>query len=117
MNFYKNTVSDLLWELLSALMTFDELISFRLVGGTSLSLLLGHRKSIDIDLFTDAEQDTIDFDIIDELFLNSFQYVEMGSGGNNSMGKTYYIGYSTDDIVKVDLFYTDPFVFPINWAA
>lgn len=113
MNFYKNTVSDLLWEILSALMTFDELNSFRLVGGTSLSLLLGHRKSIDIDLFTDADYGTIDFDVIDELFLNSFQYVEMGSGGNNSMGKTYYIGYSTDEIVKVDLFYTDSFVFPI----
>jgi hypothetical protein len=62
MNIYKNTVSDLLWELLSALMTFDELNSFHLVGGTSLSLLLGHRKSIDIDLFTDAEYGTIDFD-------------------------------------------------------
>ena len=113
MNIYKNTVSDLLWELLSALMTFDELISFRLVGGTSLSLLLGHRKSIDIDLFTDAEYGTIDFDVIDELFLNSFQYVEMGSGGNNSMGKSYFIGNNKDEIVKVDLFYTDPFVFPI----
>ena len=117
MNIYKNTVSDLLWELLSALMTFDELNSFRLVGGTSLSLLLGHRKSIDIDLFTDAEQDTIDFDIIDELFLNSFQYVEMGSGGNNSMGKSYFIGYSTDEIVKVDLFYTDTPIMKFNWAT
>ena len=113
MNFYKNTVSDLLWELLSALMTFDELNSFRLVGGTSLSLLLGHRKSIDIDLFTDAEYGTIDFDVIDELLLNSFQYVEIGSGGNNSMGKSYFIGNNKDDIVKVDLFYTDPFVFSI----
>ncbi|WP_428985335.1 nucleotidyl transferase AbiEii/AbiGii toxin family protein [Sphingobacterium oryzagri] len=28
--------------------------SFRLVGGTALSLQLGHRLSVDIDLFSDA---------------------------------------------------------------
>ncbi len=49
MNFYKNTVSDLLWETLVTLMSYEELNSFRLVGGTSLSLLLGHRVSVDID--------------------------------------------------------------------
>ncbi len=38
MKIYKNTVSNLLWEVLSKLMTIDELKSFRLVGGTSLSL-------------------------------------------------------------------------------
>lgn len=113
MNIYKNTVSDLLWETLSTLMTFEELNSFRLVGGTSLSLLLNHRISIDIDMFTDAEYGSINFDVIDELFLNSFQYVEMGFGGNNSMGKTYFIGSNKDEAVKVDLFYTDSFVFPI----
>lgn len=113
MDIYKNTVSELLWEVLLKLMTLDELKTFRLVGGTSLSLLLGHRISVDIDLFTDAAYDSIDFEKIDALFLNIFPYVEMGSGGNNSMGKTYFIGHSADDLVKVDLFYTDTFVFPI----
>lgn len=37
----------------------------------------------------------------------------MGFGGNNSMGKTYFIGNSSADLIKVDLFYTDPFVFPL----
>ncbi|AMR33866.1 hypothetical protein A0256_21690 [Mucilaginibacter sp. PAMC 26640] len=32
----------------------DELKEFRLVGGTALSLLLGHRTSIDLDLFSDV---------------------------------------------------------------
>lgn len=114
MNIYKNTVSDLLWETLYVLMTFEELNSFRLVGGTSLSLLLGHRKSVDIDMFTDAEYGSVNFDTIDELFLNSFPYVEMGFGGNNSMGKTYFIGNNKDEAIKVDLFYTDSFVFPIE---
>ena len=113
MKIYKTTVSDLLWEVLTKLMTSEELKSFRLVGGTSLSLLLGHRTSVDIDLFTDKEYNSIDFEVIDELFLDSFKYVKMGYGGNNSMGKSYYVGNNNDDVIKVDLFYTDKFVFPI----
>jgi len=113
MDIYKTTVSDLLWEILTKLMALEELKSFRLVGGTSLSLLLGHRMSMDIDLFTDAEYNSIDFEFIDKLFLETFNYVEMGFGGNNSMGKSYFIGNSENDTIKVDLFYTDPFVFPL----
>jgi hypothetical protein len=41
---------------------------FRLVGGTSLSLQLGHRMSIDIDLFTDADYGSIDFKAIRAFF-------------------------------------------------
>jgi hypothetical protein len=110
--FHKQTVSDTLWETLLTLMQIDQLRSFRLVGGTSLSLLMGHRMSVDIDLFTDTEYDSIDFDGIDNVILATFPYVEMGYGGNNSMGKSYFIGNSPDDLVKLDLFYTDPFIFP-----
>jgi len=39
---------------------------FQLVGGTSLSLQLGHRISDDIDLFTDYEYDSIDFRVIQD---------------------------------------------------
>lgn len=39
-------------ELLKSLMARDFLQQFVLVGGTALSLQLGHRKSIDLDLFT-----------------------------------------------------------------
>jgi len=41
-------------------MTVDEFSNLRLVGGTSLSLQIGHRKSIDIDLFGNYPDD-IDF--------------------------------------------------------
>ncbi len=58
---FKNTVSDLLWETLTQLMNWEELSTFRLVGGTALSLQIGHRMSVDIDLFTDAEYGSIDF--------------------------------------------------------
>ena len=41
--------------LLKKLMAIPALAGFRLVGGTALALQLGHRISLDIDLFTDAE--------------------------------------------------------------
>ena len=43
--------------LLKSLMEIPECQQFRLVGGTALSLLLGHRNSIDLDLFTSNEFD------------------------------------------------------------
>lgn len=55
MKLYLNTVSDLLLTTLQVLMSTDVFSSFRLVGGTSLSLQLGHRASVDIDMFTDTE--------------------------------------------------------------
>ena len=55
MKLYFDAVSELLWSSLQKLMNAEEFDSFSLVGGTSLSLRLGHRESVDIDLFTDAE--------------------------------------------------------------
>ncbi|MNF65229.1 hypothetical protein D3C85_680320 [compost metagenome] len=49
---HKETVSKEMWELLQMLMKDEILKDFNLVGGTSLSLQIGHRLSIDIDLFT-----------------------------------------------------------------
>ena len=44
-------------ELLKELMGKPYLSTFNLVGGTALSLQLGHRKSIDLDLFSKEEFD------------------------------------------------------------
>lgn len=49
---YKETVSKEMWELLQRFMKDEKLKDFILVGGTALSLTIGHRQSIDIDLFT-----------------------------------------------------------------
>lgn len=49
------TVTPLLKETLGILMSEESFALFRLVGGTNLSLRYGHRKSVDVDLFTDAE--------------------------------------------------------------
>ena len=49
---YKQTVETQTLERLIVLMKLPQLQDFFLVGGTALSLLIGHRISIDIDLFT-----------------------------------------------------------------
>jgi hypothetical protein len=54
---YKETVSPTTLELLNKLIAEPLLKDFFLVGGTALSLQIGHRMSIDLDLFTTSEFD------------------------------------------------------------
>lgn len=56
---YKETVDTPTLELLKKLMTDDSLMEFVLVGGTALALQLGHRISIDIDLFSFLPFDSV----------------------------------------------------------
>ena len=49
---YKETVTPKMWELLQMLMKDEKLKDFNLVGGTALSLMIGHRLSVDLDLFS-----------------------------------------------------------------
>jgi len=51
------TVSNEILELLTSLQTIKELKTLRLVGGTALALQMGHRRSVDIDLFGKMEID------------------------------------------------------------
>jgi len=113
---YYNTASPLLLEILISLMAnhlFDE---FRLVGGTGLSLQIGHRKSADIDLFTDSVYGSIDFDAIDHYLHYHYPYVDTGDYRIIGMGKSYYIGNHKDDCIKLDLCYTDKFIEDIVFA-
>ncbi len=109
---YYSTVEPLLQNVLKHLMEMDELSSFRLVGGTALSLQLGHRKSVDIDLFSDVEYGSVDFLHLDKKLQKIFPYVDMLSVGNDAFGKSYYVGNSEKESVKVDVFYTDSFTKP-----
>ena len=51
---YTNTVEPALWNLLQDISALPELKNFCLVGGTTLALQLGHRRSDDLDFFTDG---------------------------------------------------------------
>ena len=109
-----NTIKKELHAVLNRLMVAKEFEAFRLVGGTSLSLQLGHRISVDIDLFTGAEYKSVDFDTIDKFLRNNFRYVDTPFFGEVAMGKSYYVGEEPERVVKLDLYYTDPFIRPIR---
>lgn len=53
----KENVSPELIKYLSLLMKLEVLNNHRLVGGTALALQMGHRVSVDIDLFSDKKND------------------------------------------------------------
>jgi predicted nucleotidyltransferase component of viral defense system len=107
-----NTVKQILKEVLTVLMQSSLFDPFRLVGGTSLSLQLGHRMSDDIDLFTDHPYDSLDFTEIDRFLRKTFAYVSDLKPGPVGMGVSYLIGHSRDESVKLDLFYADTFIQP-----
>jgi len=109
---YYNTVSPLLLSILQDLMKTSVFDDFRLVGGTSLSLQLGHRQSIDIDLFTDRMYESVDFKLIDGYLRKHYAYVDTFETNIVGMEKSYYIGNSNNDCIKLDLFYTDQFIRP-----
>lgn len=108
-----NTVKPSLKDALTKLVQSKRFDVFRLVGGTSLSLQIGHRMSDDIDLFTDEPYDSIDFTALDALLREVFHYVSDLGNGQVGMGVSYLIGNNEDDAIKLDLFYTDPFIQPL----
>lgn len=56
---HTQTINDATFALLKQLMNDQNLASFSLAGGTALSLYIGHRVSIDLDLFSDHEFDAL----------------------------------------------------------
>jgi hypothetical protein len=103
---YKETVEPATLGLLNELLTLNELAQFRLIGGTALSLLLGHRASIDLDLFTDKP---FDFDEI------SLKLSDKFSSFLAKEKKSSRLLFTTINDVKVDFVYTfEPFIYPAN---
>ena len=62
------------FELIQELQSINELKNFFLVGGTSLALQLGHRNSIDIDLFT---RDDFDDNYLMQILNNRYTVTEI----------------------------------------
>lgn len=91
---YKETVSKEMWELLQRLMKDEKLTDYVLVGGTALALSLGHRLSVDIDLFT-----TKDFD--SEMMLKYLQNVYGAKEEESRLESNTVLTYIED--IKVDI--------------
>jgi hypothetical protein len=90
-------------------MSAEEFNNFRLIGGTALGLYRGHRESIDIDLFSDSQYGSIDFDAIDKFLRKTFSYVDR-TEYEVGPGRSYYVGNNKTECVKLDLFYTETFI-------
>ena len=105
-----NTVKPRLQEVLQDIIYQPIFMPFRLVGGTALSLQLGHRMSEDIVLFTAAEYGSIDYKAIREFLENKYPFCVSRSLDNVSFGTNFVVGNSITDCVKLDLYYTDEFI-------
>jgi predicted nucleotidyltransferase component of viral defense system len=110
---YWNTVPPTLKDSLFLFMESQVFADFRLVGGTALSLYKGHRMSVDIDLFTDAEYGSVDFGAIDKFLQEQFPYVDTSFGLLPGMGRSYLVGSDRENNIKLDVFYsTDKLIHP-----
>jgi predicted nucleotidyltransferase component of viral defense system len=77
-------------------MEITELQDFCLVGGTALSLMYGHRTSVDLDLFTNV---TFDNTIIVQALENCFE-IELDIRTSSHFGIFCFIGDVKVDIVR-----------------
>lgn len=115
MMLHYNTVTPTLVKILHEIMDCSLFDSFRLVGGTSLSLRLGHRKSVDIDLFTDAPYGSLDYSAFGTFFQKNYPYyVCLDTTNIVGFGRSYYVGNSEVDCVKVDVYYHEGMISPID---
>jgi hypothetical protein len=67
--------------------------------------------SIDIDLFTDAPYESVDFDAILQYLNSNYNYVSSQKKDVIAFGTSFMVGDSAQNAVKLDLYYTDKFVF------
>ena len=101
----KETVEPATLELLKKLVLLPELNKFRLVGGTALSLLYGHRKSIDIDLFTDTP---FDKEVLKEALEDNFNNIITINDRSKSIYQCSINGIKTDFVSVNDSFLYSP---------
>jgi len=99
-------------ELLKLLMQKESLKEFFLVGGTALALQLGHRISVDIDLFTQSDfetenilnelRDNIEFQVIMQKEKNSLIINGRIKGNNDEFVKVDFVKYAYPLLKQVE---------------
>ncbi len=98
--------------ILEDLMLRDELINYRLVGGTALSLYKGHRISDDIDLVLNPEMEFDKSTVLKVLKSLSDNPSDIKISDMNFVFSCYYTYNISGDELKIDLmhFESDPFI-------
>ena len=99
---HKETIETSTLELLKRLQSEPLLTSFNLVGGTSLALRLGHRKSVDLDLFS---KEDFDLQEIKELLVNQYGFKVGYEKGKTLKG---FIGKVMVDLIRYDYPHISP---------
>jgi predicted nucleotidyltransferase component of viral defense system len=100
---YYETIEPELLELLNKLLDIEEFKELRLVGGTSLALQYGHRKSVDIDLFGSLN-----------LSLNEISDLISSCGKSTQLKRSAKINIFSIDGIKVDIVnYHYPWLNPV----
>jgi hypothetical protein len=104
----KEAVSSGLLNVLLRLAKLPVLSNHRLVGGTALALQIGHRISIDLDLFCDTNSDYAEIEKIIQKEFGSQLTIERTI--NSTFGKGICL---TIDGIKTDIIdWKNPFTFP-----
>ena len=99
---HKETVETSTLELLKSLQSEPLLASFNLVGGTSLALRIGHRKSVDLDLFS---KEDFDLQEVKELIVNKYNLKVGYEKGKTLKG---FIGKVMVDLIRYDYPHIQP---------
>ena len=99
---HKETIETSTLELLKSLQSEPLLASFNLVGGTSLALRLGHRKSVDLDLFS---KEDFALQEIKELLVNKYDFKVGYEKGKTLKG---FIGKVMVDLIRYDYPHIQP---------
>lgn len=115
MRLYYHTVAPGLLSTLRKLMALPSLNDFVLVGGTNLALQRGHRVSIDIDLFSDKDYMSFDYETAINELSNTFQVCEgLDNLNKQQIGYHLFVGDNEESLIKLDLWFVDPYVFPVK---
>ena len=101
---YKNTVESKTFELLVRLMSDEKFNDFHLADGTALALQIGHRKSVDLDLFS---FENFDFEDVNQYLKANYEFTD------TFFEKNTVKGFIED--IKIDfLTHAYPFVAPVT---
>src|SRR5450432_1397770 len=102
---YRKTIDEPLWKVLKNLSTLPELQSFYLVGGTALALQLGHRKSEDLDFFTNG---SFDIPELKQILLNHYTHIQLLRDKPHGISFLVALEQDIREQRKVDIY---------NWAV
>ena len=113
MRLFYDTVFTSLLSIPRKLMISEVFKDFRLVGGTALALQRGHRRSVDIDMFTDLDYAEMPVAAMRDYLEKEFP-VHKGTESMDIPSNGYHVFLSEgqEPPIKADFFYTEPFIFP-----